>query len=131
MMTAVLAWLYGQVLIGTLVSASAWIPVALRRWRDPARPPIGNDAYRWIATGNAMVLLGIASGTLSRVATAAITGDGGAGRVPLGVVVSLLLLMLGSAALVWGSTIDRSPRAWRWFVALSVLWLLGTLIWRL
>ena len=131
MLTALLAWLYGQALIGCAVAVAAWARLAWRRWKAADRPSIADDAYLWIATGIVCVLGGIVAGTTSRAWTFATTGDVAIGTVPALLILSLTLVSCGAAALVWGSTIARSPIAWRVFAGLTVVHAVGTLIWRL
>jgi uncharacterized membrane protein len=129
-MKDLLPWLYGQALVGVLTASFAWVPLLWRRLRGIARQAISRDAYLWVALGIVAILLGVLAGTSTRLTTLILTGDDMAGRFPAGVIASLALLSVGSAALVWGSTIDRKPTAWRWFAVLSALWLAFELIWR-
>lgn len=129
-LTTLLLWLYGQVLVGGAVTALVWGRLFWRRWRGIARQSLGDDAYFWISGGIAAVLTGVVIGTFSRVATAFLTGDSAASSVPWGLVTSLSLLSFGSGALVWGSTIDRTPTPWRAFVALSLAWFCIVALWR-
>ena len=127
---AALAWLYGQVLIGCAVAAGAWVRVLWRRWRRKDRPAIGDDAYTWIATGIVGVLAGVVAGSLTRVVTIATTGEGAVSQIPWLLIAALVMLSVGASALVWGSTIGRSPTAWRVHLVLSALYACGTIIWR-
>lgn len=130
MLIALLAWLYGQVLIGCAVAAGAWVRLAWRRWKHADRPAIGDDAYTWVATGIVGVLGGVVAGSLTRVVTIAATGEVAISEVPWLLLFALILLSAGASALVWGSTIGRSPAAWRLHVVLSALYACATLIWR-
>lgn len=122
MTDAALLWLYGQAMIGCLISAVMWTRLAARRWRDPHGYRLATDVYLACAISHTVLISGLAIGTSARVYDARVNGTAIGGETAIAILVCMALIAAGAMGLVWAATINRSAAAWRLYLAASAGW---------